>query len=301
MIDLGRVRLLVAVAESGSVSGAARALSYSPSAVSQQLRALERECGAKLVERRGRRIELNDAGLLLAERGRDLLRRAADAEHALHALLRLELGVVRFGWFSTAGTSLVAPAARAFRDRHPEITLSLVETSPEQAMQMLLEAELDLAVVHEFELVRAPADRRFDREPLLEDVSYVGLPPGHRLAGRARVRLAELAEEAWIQGVAGGPALQLLPSACRMAGFEPRIVCQTNQHEVLQALVANGIGVGLVPRMITASVRPDVVVRPLVEPTTRRSVTLIRDAARQPSRAVEAFAAAVRVAAAASP
>jgi DNA-binding transcriptional LysR family regulator len=138
-----------------------------------------------------------------------------------HAGLRA--GVLRFGWFSTAGAILVRRAIARFRQAHPDIELVLEEADPDQCAQALREGELDLGVVYEFRLDQPlPAELRLTH--LLEDRLHIALPPSHRLAHRERIRMAELASETWIQGVRHGSTLATLPAACREAGFDARSV-----------------------------------------------------------------------------
>jgi DNA-binding transcriptional LysR family regulator len=238
-------------------------MSYTPSAISQQVRTLEREIGAALVERRARGAELTDLGRVLVEYADDILGRLTAAEEEVRAILGLRAGRLRLGGFSTAGAMLVPRAVKAFRDRHPEVDVQLVELDPEEAIEAMRSYAVDLALVYEFPSIPRPTLEGFEYIPLLVDRLYIALPEGHRLAARKRVKLLELADDAWIQGVHRGSTAGVLPAACRAAGFEPRIVFQSDDHLAVQGSVAAGLGVAVVPQLTVATARSDISIRPL--------------------------------------
>lgn len=271
MLDSRRLRVLWHVARTGSLAAAAAELGYTPSAVSQQLRALERDAGTIVVERRGRGIALTEPGKILAQHAQLILEQLGAAEAEVAAVAGLRTGVLRFGWFSTAGAVLVPRAIARFRQRHPEIELVLEEGDPDECARALREDNLDLAVVYEFRLgLPLPSELRLT--PLVEDRLHIALPRAHRLAHRKRIRLSELAGDAWIQGVRHGGTLATLPAACREAGFEPRIAFQTDNPIAWQGLVAAGVGVAVIPQLMIPSARPDIAIRELDAPTLVRSV-----------------------------
>jgi molybdate transport repressor ModE-like protein len=263
MLDVRRLRVLREVARHESLSAAAASLSYSPSAVSQQIAALEREVGVGLVERGARGAVLTDAGQALVRHAEEILGHIATAQEELQAMIGLTKGRLRLGAFSTAGAVLVPRAVKAFRDRHPDVDVSLVELDPEEAVAHLRAREIDLALVYEFPAVPGPPLDGLDYVPLLDDPLYIALPDGHRLAARRRVRLADLGGEPWIQGVYRGSTVAVLPAACRAAGFEPEIVFRSDDHMAVQGFVAAGLGVAVVPRLTVPTARPDVAIRPL--------------------------------------
>jgi DNA-binding transcriptional LysR family regulator len=251
------------VARHGSLSAAAAALSYTPSAVSQQIAALEREAGVGLVDRGARGAVLTDAGRILVRHADEILGRITAAQEELQALAGLRVGRLRFGAFSTAGAVLVPRTVKVFRDRHPDVEVSLAELDPEEALPRLVARELDLALVYEFPIVEELVVDGIDYIHLLDDRLYVALPEGHRLARRRRVKLSELAREQWIQGVYRGSTVAVLPAACRAAGFEPRIVFRSDDHMAVEGFVAAGIGVAVVPELALATARRDIAIRQL--------------------------------------
>jgi DNA-binding transcriptional LysR family regulator len=292
MIDSRRLRVLLHVARTGSLAGAAGELGYTPSAISQQIRALERELGTVVLERRGRSVMLTEPGRALARHAQRIVEALGVAKAEVEAIAGLRAGVLRFGWFSTAGAILVPRAIARFRQRHPNIELVLEEADPDQCAQALREGELDLAVVYEFRLDQPlPVELRLS--PLLEDRLHIALPPSHRLAHRKRIRMGELANDTWIQGVRHGTTLSTLPAACRDAGFEPHIAFQTDNPMAWQGLVAAGVGVAVIPQLTLATARPDIVVRELEAPSLVRQVSIAMPPGRYRAPAAEAMADAL--------
>jgi DNA-binding transcriptional LysR family regulator len=249
------------VARRRSLTAAAAALSYTPSAVSQQIAALEREVGVGLVERGARGAALTEAGKTLVRHADEILGRMAAAQEELQALAGLKAGRLRLGAFSTAGAALVPRAVKAFRDRHPEVEVSLVELDPEEAIPLLRARELDLALVYEFPVVEHLPLDGLEYVHLLDDRLYLALPQEHRLARRRRIRLRELANEPWIQGVHRGSTAAVLPGACHAAGFEPTIVFRSDDHMAVEGFVAAGLGVAVVPQIALATARRDIAIR----------------------------------------
>ncbi len=263
MLDLRRLQVLREVGRHRSLTAAADALAYTPSAVSQQIAALEREVGVGLVDRNARGATLTDAGHALVRHTDEILGRLVAAQEELRAMVGVEAGRLRLGAFSTAGAILVPRAVVAFRTRHPGVEATLVELDPEEAVSELRAREIDLALVYEFPVVRGPRLEGLDHVHLLDDRLNIALPEGHRLAGRRRVRLTDLADEPWVQGVRRGSTVAVLPAACRAAGFEPRIVFRSDDHMAVQGFVAAGLGVAVVPQLTVPTARPDIVIRPL--------------------------------------
>jgi DNA-binding transcriptional LysR family regulator len=274
MLDVKRLRILRAVAEHGSFKDAAEALSYSQPRISQQIAALERETGTTLLDRGPRGVRLTDAGRALVQHSDAILARVAAAEAELEAIAGLRGGRVRLASFPTAGAALVPPAIAMFSRRHPAVELSLIEAEPEDALPRLKEGELDVALVFEYDPVPGSAYEQsydgLDLKLLLEDPMYVALPREHRLAGRARVRLEDLATDVWAQGDRQGMCGAMQISACNAAGFEPRITFGSGDYNVVQGLVAAGVAISLLPEMALHNCRDDIVVRPLERPPLRR-------------------------------
>jgi DNA-binding transcriptional LysR family regulator len=296
MLHLGRLHVLAEVAACGSLSAASDALGYTASAISQQMATLEREAGIELLERHARGVRLTDAGEVLLAHATRLLDAERAARSELTALARGDRGRVRMGWFTTAGAALMPRALAPFLAEHPSAELLLTESDPDAAAHALRAGEFDLALIYQFELDDDPAPE-LAQTALIDDPAYIGVSTSHPLAGRARLTLADFRNEPWVQGVREGVTLAALPTACRAAGFEPRIVFRTDDHLVVQGLVAAGVGVALLPHIAVPAVRPDIAIKRVSGRGLRRAVRLAFPPRRHPSPLVLAMAAHLRDAA----
>src|SRR3712207_1688688 len=217
MLDVRRMRVLREVALRGSFSAAAEALSFTQSAVSQQIAALEREAGAVLVQRSARGVRLTEAGEALVRHADVILARLAEAEAELEAIAGLRGGRLRMAAFESAGATLMPLAIAQFRARHPAVELSLSLLEPEDSVPLLRTGELDIALT--FDAQEIPrAEDGIRRTHLLEDPMYLVLPADHPLARKRAPRLADLAADAWIGGPSDCEGNPLLYRACAAAG-----------------------------------------------------------------------------------
>ena len=294
MLDVKQLRVLKAVAEHGSFSAAAEALSYTQPAISQQIAALERTSGATLVDRTSRGVRLTDAGRALVDHAHVVLARLAAAEAELDAIAGVRGGRVRLASFPTASAALLPPAVARFTERHPEVDFTFLEKEPEDAIQMLRAGELEVAIVFEFHnLTPAEWDRLYggaELHPLVADPMYIALPLGHPLAHKPRVRLQDLSDELWIQeGNPRNPCGRLHQVACTSAGFDPKIGFRTDDYNVVQGMVAAGVGVSLLPSFALANVRDDIVVRSLGRNAPAREIAAATLAGGYRSPATEAL------------
>jgi molybdate transport repressor ModE-like protein len=274
MLDVRRLRVLREVAEQGSFSAAAEALSYTQSAVSQQIAALERETGTKLLQRRAGGVQLTDAGRALVARADVIFAHLADAERELAAIAGLRGGRVRLASFPSAGATLVTEAVSRFQQLHPEVELSLAEGEPDMTVPALTRGDFDLALVFDYRHERAASvlGEHLDTIHLLDDPLRVVLPPDHPLARRKSVRLDQLADEAWVAGCAGGLCQAMVVDWCADAGFEPNIAFESDDHNVLIGLVAAGVGVALLPQLALRMGCLGVESRPVTGPNLVRKI-----------------------------
>jgi molybdate transport repressor ModE-like protein len=249
MIDVRRLRVLRALADHGTVVAAAQALHLTPSAVSQQLAALEREVGQPVVERRGRGLVLTGAADVLLEHAHALFAQLERAEADVAAHGRGELGTVVVGAFPTALQSIAAPAARALAGEHPRLRLELLDVESPHCFAALAEEQIDVAISMESASAPAPSDPRYARRPLLDDPLDAVLPAGHALAGRGAISLDALVDETWVGPSPGTSCHEVTMAGCAAAGFTPRLVHRTNDFTALMTFVAAGLGVTLVPRL----------------------------------------------------
>jgi molybdate transport repressor ModE-like protein len=277
MLDVKRMKVLREVAAESSFSAAAQKLGYTQSAVSQQIAALEREAGTILIERNPRGIRLTDAGEALVRHADKILARLAEAEAELEAIAGLRGGRLRLGSFPTAGATLMPRAIAEFSKRHPAVELSLAEAEPDESLPRLKAGELDLILIDDSPLAE---DEEVDFTHLLEDPLHVALPADHPLASRRRLRFQDLAAEPWIQGTQVCACQRQLHRACDSAGFEPRVAYESDDFQVVQGLVAAGVGVALIPGLALVSERSDVVIRSIgTKPPVRKimAATLAND------------------------
>ncbi|MEU1419336.1 LysR family transcriptional regulator [Kitasatospora sp. NPDC005751] len=292
MIEARHLRVLRAVARTGSFSAAARELGCTQPAISQQMKALEKSVDTPLVVRSGRGMQLSEAGRVLLKHATGILAGLSAAEEEVAAIAGLRAGRVRLVSFPTASSTLVPPAVARLRDSHPGVRVSLVEAEPPESLAMLRGGECEIALA--FRYPQAPggaptplpasapghgtprearAEANLEAQqlsattdwsdlvvtPLLDDPMVGLLPAAHPLSGRGDgrgpVELAELAGEQWI---AGCPQCRgHLVELCAGAGFEPRIDFATDDYPAVVGLVAAGLGVAVLPGLALESVRPD--------------------------------------------
>lgn len=272
MLDVRRMRILREVAECGSIAAAARSLSFTPSAVSQQIATLEREAGVPLVERGPRSLRLTEAGRVLVEHTDAILVRLSAAEDDIQAIAGLRVGTLRLASFPTAYATLMPRAIGEFRARFPGIELALTEADPLASMARLTAGELDLALLYEYDFVPLTPAPGLELVPLFGEPMRALLPEGHAAARRPSVRLDALAEESWITSTARSSCHEFVARACRAAGFEARIGFESDDHQVWQGLVAAGVGVALAPDLALTVVLPGVAVRPVAPNPPGRTI-----------------------------
>lgn len=272
MLDVRRLRLLLELSQRGTLAATARALGYSPSAVSQQLTALEREVGAVLLERDGRGVTLTAAAHALVRRTRRVIDELEAAEAELEAVAGLLAGVVRIAAFPTAIRALVAPAAGALRAAHPDIRLQVREADPEEGLELLRAGAIDLIIAYQYDLLGPLSDGGMVRLDLLQDPVRVALPAAHPLARARSVALTALRDDEWVTGLPGTPFGLVVHRVCRHAGFEPRIVHRASEFGVQEALVASGIAVALLPELGRDVAVDDVAFVALERPAPTRHV-----------------------------
>ncbi|MFG2555772.1 LysR family transcriptional regulator [Streptomyces sp. NPDC048581] len=249
MIDLRRLHVLRAVAHYGTVTAAARALHFTPSAASQQIRQLARELDVDLLEPQGRGVRLTAAAESLLAHADAITARWEEAELELRAEYSAPAGQLRVCGFPMAVSVLLAPMAVRLRERHPRLTVRIQECGVPESFDLLFEGEVDLAVVEVTPHNPPLSDARFDQQPLLDDPYDLVVPADHPLAGRERVGLAEAAHEDWIAPVPDSPCRTHVMSACGAAGFTPSVIHHALDWNVTAHLVAHRLGVALIPRL----------------------------------------------------
>jgi LysR family transcriptional regulator, transcription activator of glutamate synthase operon len=285
-MDLRQLRYLVALAEELNFTRAAAAEHIAQPALSQQIRRLEEEVGVGLVERTTRKVALTEAGELLAVRARRILAELAIAREELEALRGVDVGHVTIGAIHTMGPIDLSLALAVFHEAHPGVALTVREQASEECAELLRADDLDLAFLSVTERVES---HELALHQLISEELMVLLPRGHALAARARVRMAELAQEHFISFRQGARLRELLFAAGRDAQFEPRVTLESNEAQRIRALVSRGLGVAILPRSDAMVPAQDIVAVPIVDPVLRRDITLAWRAGRRQSPATAAF------------
>ena len=267
-MDLRTLGAFVEVVKQGGFSAAAKVLFASQPTVSKAVKQLEDEVGVALLERVGRRIRPTAAGELVFRRAVAMLAEREGLQEDLADLGGLKRGRLRLGLARLGSSILFAGLVAEFRARHPGIELELVEHGSLHLEQALRDGALDLA------MCLLPIADDLAWEQVHDDPLMALLPRGHALAGRPSVTLAELAESSFIlfeQGFALNP--QLL-AACRRSGFTPRVAAYSGQAELIKALVAAGLGVAFLPRLVCAGLQDEIRCAPLADAGLRWRITL---------------------------
>src|SRR5918992_1295772 len=233
MLDVNRLRVFNAVARHGSVTAAAGELDYSQSSVSHHLGRLEAETGAQLLQRVGRGIKLTQAGLLLADRAAEIIGRIDAAGAELSAHVGLNAGRVRLASFASANGSLVPAAVATLANRHPSLEISLTDTHPLDALELLRTGKVEVAIIFRYDETE-PEPPGVRLHHLLDDPVYL-------LSTRREHGVATLRDATWIAGCER--CRSHLLTLCADAGFDPRIGYSSDDMVVIQAWVAAGLGV----------------------------------------------------------
>ncbi|MEU9943504.1 LysR substrate-binding domain-containing protein [Streptomyces lavendulae] len=312
MLDVRRLRLLRELARRGTIAAVAQALSFSPSAVSQQLSVLEREAGLPLLERTGRTVRLTPAAQNLVRHADAVLERLERADADLAEARSGLAGALRIGAFPTATRAIVPAALVHLARRHPGLEPMVSETDPAAVAHALRAGDLDVALVHEYDLVPEPPEPGLATRPLYGEAMYLagpapaaaadpgsfpgaadpGAPPAGGPGQDAVLRAHR--DDPWITATPGTLCHAMTVRACRAAGFTPRVRHQVDEFATVLALVAVGQGVAVVPQLgVTGPTGPGVsLVRLHMERRTK--IAFRSGAGAHP--AVAAFTAALRAA-----
>jgi DNA-binding transcriptional LysR family regulator len=248
MIDLRRLRVLRAVDHHGTVTAAAAALHFTPSAASQQIRQLARELGVDLLEPHGRRVRLTPAAHRLLKHAEAIQSRWEQAEIDLQADDQ-PTGVLRVCGFPVAISTLLAPLAAALKPKHPTLQVRIREAESTESFDLLMDEDVDLAVIEATPDNPPRGNPRFDQRPLLDDPFDLAVPTTHPLATRTAITLDEAAAEDWIMPLSACTCRTHVLAACSAAGFTPNVAHHALSWSATAALVANDLGVALVPRL----------------------------------------------------
>jgi DNA-binding transcriptional LysR family regulator len=288
MIEIAALRALVAVEQQGSVVAASEAMGFSPSAVSQQIKKLEKQSGVTVLERHGRGVLLTDRGMALAEYGRRILGELEELQATLLADPAKPSGVLRLVAFSTACRGLVGPmlgklgAAQAGTGSRASsgpggsgLEIRVVAEDPREAVQRVATGEADLGVVHNWHSVPLVIPENMVHEDLCLDTADVLLNSAHPLAGRTAVEPTDLVDESWISTPAGAICNEALLAILAGLGRVPDIRIYDPDFSTHIAMVQQGVAVALVPRLGRPELPAGVVALPVVNPMQQRQVGIV--------------------------
>ena len=269
MIDLRRLRALRELADRGTIAATADALHLTPSAVSQQLAALERDVGQPLLEPNGRTVRLTPAATAVLAHADALFSEVERMDATLAALAGGAVGDVRVGAFSTAIRGLIVPAVALLHERTPGLRPVVRDLEAPEVFDAIALGDLDVGISMEHGRAPARDAERVARFDLMRDVLDVALPADHALAGDD-LELHQLADEEWIVPPDGWSCEDVIRVSCSAAGFTPRVAHRSHDWTAIMAMVGAGLGVAVVPRLAQDPPPTGVVIRRLHgEPAAR--------------------------------
>jgi len=297
-MDIRQLRYFVALARERHFTRAAALLQIAQPALSQQIQALERELGVVLLNRTRRRVELTAAGEALLARAERILAELEHTQAEMAEFAGLRRGRVLLGALQSLSGYWLSGVLTRFHTRYPGIELALREDGSEQLIQLLAAAHLDFALVHVTGDPWPPylLQAELVAEPLLREELVLIAPTVHPLAGRRGVDFAELRDESFIAFKPGGGLRRALVEAGATAGFTPRIVCESANLNTIRVLVAEGLGISLLPRSVAESAGRAVAIIPIAEPSLARTVLLTWRTDHVRSAAAETCLAFIRAA-----
>ncbi|NMN93610.1 LysR family transcriptional regulator [Antrihabitans stalactiti] len=284
MLDVRRLRLLRELALRGTIASVAEALSFSPSAVSQQLAVLEREAGVPLLERTGRRVRLTPAGRNLAGHAEVVLQRLEQAAGELIDARQGLAGSLRIGTFPTAARAILPTALLTLGREHPGLEPMVSEIDPADVADALRAGDLDLALIHDYDFVPLPTEPGLTTLPLCSESVYLASTSG-------KEAISECKDLPWITSIVGTACHAMTVRACQANGFTPRERHHIDEFATVLAMVAAGQGVALIPQLGAVDPPADVVLTRL---QIRRRTMIAYRAGADAHPAVSTVTAALR-------
>ena len=288
-MELQQLRYFVAVADRGTFTAAAQELHVAQPSVSKQVRKLEADLGAVLLERRKTGIALTAAGAILLPWARRVLADVDGARSEVAGLASLERGRLSVGATPSLSTVLLPRVLASFHGAHPGVTLAVVEAGSRDLVERLASGDLDLALV----ILPVPREELFDTLPLLREELVLAVSRRHPLASRKIVKVGELRGVPLVMFRDGYDLRSATVAACEQAGFHPTFAVAGAEMDGVLRMAAAGVGVAIVPSMVVEKGGPLVAVR-LSQPTLSRSVGVAFRRDRHHARAADAFVAHLR-------
>jgi DNA-binding transcriptional LysR family regulator len=296
MIDLGSLRALAAVDHHGSVIAAAEAMGFTPSAVSQQIKKLEKQTGFSVLERHGRGVLLTERGRVLAAYGHRILAEMEELHSTLMADPASPRGKVKLVSFSTACRGLVGPMLSALATSGTDLDVRVLAEDPREAVARVAGGEADLGIVHDWHSVPLVVPEHLVLEWLCEDVADLLVPRTHPVAGRSAVKAADIVDERWVSTPHGAICNEALLRIFADVGRVPDITVYDSDFSTHIALVEQGTVVALVPRLGRPALPAAVVAVPVVDPAPARRVGMVYRRTMSESPAIQHLAGLLRLA-----
>ena len=281
-MDLYQLEYFLEAARQRSFTRAAAKLNLAQAALSEQMRKLEGELGAKLFNRGRLETTLTPAGETLRTHAEALLTQASVARRAVGDLVAMKGGRLAVGAIPSVSACLLPAVVAGFRRKHPQVELALHEGTSEAVVQWVESGKIELGVVQ----LPAPGDA-FEVTPLLEESFVLLVPKAHLLARRRLPKLAELSKESFV--FYKGRARDVAQAACRTAGFEPRTACESGELETVRSLVAADLGIALLPELAARDAVPGCAMVRLGGAQLRRSVALLQRRNQELSPSAQSF------------
>ena len=281
-MELYQLEYFLEAARQRNFTRAAARLNLAQAALSEQIRNLERDLGTQLFHRGRRETVLTATGEILRLHAEDLIGRAASARQAVNDLIGLRGGRLAIGAIPSVSACVLPAAIAAFRKKHPDVELALFEGTSEAVAQWVESGRVDFGIVQ----LPAPSGK-FDEAVLFTEPFVVLVPKSHPIAKQRSVSLGKLANESFI--LYKGRARDTALAACRAAGFEPRIACESSELETIRSLIAAGLGIAILPQLATRQSVANCVTVRLQGAGIERQVAMLSRAGHAPSPGASVF------------
>ena len=286
-MELYQLQYFLEVARQRNFTRAAARLHLAQAALSEQIRKLEDELATPLFQRGRRESTLTAAGETLRVHAEALLERAAAARHAVQELVGLRSGQLVIGAIPSVSAGLLPAAVTAFRKRHPQVELVIAEGTSEAVAEGVESGRVEMGIIQ-----HPTPPGPFDEHMLLTEPFVVLAEPHHAIARHRRVSLSSLAGEPFV--FFKGRARESALAACRAAGFEPRLACESGELETVRALVAAGLGLAILPELAAQRARPACALVRLSDPKIERKLVIVTRRGHAPSPAAAEFETLLR-------
>ena len=298
MLNIVRLRVLRELYHRKTLSAVAKALSYSTSAVSQQVRLLEKEVGVPLVEPAGRRLQLTPQGLILVAHAEQILDLLERAEAEVSTSMEQPRGTVRIAAFQSAALTIVPRALKELRRLHPQLTVEFEQGEPETTLPALASSEYEVVIAESFPGLPLPALPGLHVRKILEDPLWLTMDAGSsEPLDLQKDILPQLASANWALETAGSASRTWVTNECRKAGFDPAVVCSSEDVVVHLRFVEAGLAVAVLPELALAGAAPNVRRLPAGPEVQSRQILLVTREASRKRPAIAAVSAALQHAA----